>query len=223
MACPTYLHRACILVGSSIIPSAISDTGATASAFKPLDPKIHTGIKLNKTFGRAFWEQAAATTVNKLHRNIQEPAQSVHIVPQVQHSLLSTSKLANADYIGIYDKHEINFYNAQMSRIIVLEESVLKGWQCPVTNLWHVPLVEKTSNFNTDTLILDHPLKVGKCNKVYEVQTTKYSRDFIKTHLEQTNKDKYVHNVYKLPSMEKTVRYPHAAAGHPTKETWLRP
>ena len=73
-----------------------------------------------------------------------------------------------------------------------------------------------------DTLILDHLLKVASSNEVYKVQTTKYSQDIIKQLLNQTNKDKDVHKVYKLPSMEQTVRYLHAVAGHPTKETWLK-
>ena len=75
--------------------------------------------------------------------------------------------LANADYIGVYDKGEVNFYSAQMTRIIVTEELVLKGWQCPSTGLWRVPLVEKLANLITDTLILDHPLKIASSNKVY--------------------------------------------------------
>ena len=82
-------------------------------------------------------------------------------------------------------------------------------------------MVEKPTNLNTDTLILDHPLKVASNNELYEVQSKTSSRDLIQ-HLKRTNKDKYVHNVYKLPSMEQTVRYLHAAAGHPTKETWLK-
>ena len=82
--------------------------------------------------------------------------------------------------------------------------------------------MEKPTNLNTDTLILDHPLKLASSNKTYEVQTTKYSQDLIKQLLERTNKDEYVHNVYELPSMDQTVRYLHAAAGHPTKETWLK-
>ena len=73
-----------------------------------------------------------------------------------------------------------------------------------------------------DTLILDHPSKVASSNKVYKVQTTKYSQDVIKHLLERTNKDEYVHNVYNLPSMEQTVRYLYAEAEHPTKETWLK-
>jgi hypothetical protein len=86
---------------NSSIPSAISDTGATASAFKPSDPTIVTGIRSTATFGGAFGNQARATTVNKLHHKICKPARSVHIVPTVQHSLLSTSKLVEADYVAI--------------------------------------------------------------------------------------------------------------------------
>ena len=154
-----------VLNGS--IPSAIGKTGATSSAFTSLDPSIPAGIKSNKTFGRAFGEQAEATRINKLHHNIQELAQSVHIIPQVQHSLLSTGKMTDADYIRVYTKHEVNFYDAITARIIVTEESVLKGWRCPSTGLWRVPLVKKISNLNTDTLILNHPLKVASSNKVY--------------------------------------------------------
>jgi hypothetical protein len=92
----------------------------------------------------------------------------------------------------------------------------------PNTGLWRVPLGEKPTNLNTDTIILDHPLKVASTSKVYTVQTTKYSQDIIKQLLEGTHKEEYIHNVYKLPSMEQTEQYLHAAAGHPTKETWLK-
>jgi hypothetical protein len=51
------------------------------------------GIWLTATFGRAFGKQATATTMNKLHHKLHEPAaQSVHIVPQVQNALLSTKQ-----------------------------------------------------------------------------------------------------------------------------------
>jgi len=32
----------------------------------------------------------------------------------------------------------------------------------------------------------------------------------------------HINNVYELPSIEQTVRYLHAAAGHPTKHTWMK-
>ena len=87
----------------SSIPLAISNTGATVSAFKPSDPSVPTGIQSTATFGGAFGKQATATTMNKLHHKLCKPARSVHIVPQVQNSLLSTSKVVDADYIVIFE------------------------------------------------------------------------------------------------------------------------
>jgi hypothetical protein len=124
-------QRLSVLDGS--IPSAISDTSATASAFTPSDPTIATRIWSTAAFGGAFGDQARATTVNKLHHKICEPEHSIHVVPKVQHSLLSTSNLVEAGYIAIYNKQEVNFYNATTTKIVVSEEAVLTGWQCPVT------------------------------------------------------------------------------------------
>ncbi len=38
----------------------------------------------------------------------------------------------------------------------------------------------------------------------------------------QTIGREYINNVYKLPSIELTIRYLHAAAGFPGEETWLK-
>ena len=62
------------------------------------------------TFGGEFDKQAKVMTINKLHHRLCGPAPNVHIVPQVQALLLSTSKIVNADYIAVYDKQEVNFY-----------------------------------------------------------------------------------------------------------------
>ena len=211
--------RAGVLDGS--IPSAVSDTRATASAFTPDDPSIPTGVKSTSTFGGAFGNQAKATTINKLHHKLREPARSVHIVPQVQTSLLSTSKVVDADYIAVYDKHEVNFYDSKTTVITVSEEAVIKGWRCPNAGLWRVPLIEKPINLNTDTLLLNHPTKFQSKNQLYHVQTTERSCEHIHTMMDQSNKKECIHNVYELPSIEQTVRYLHAAAGHPVEETWL--
>jgi hypothetical protein len=55
---------------SGTIPLAVSDTGASASAFKPSDPTIATGIKSNTSFGGAFGDLAMATLVNKLYHKL---------------------------------------------------------------------------------------------------------------------------------------------------------
>jgi hypothetical protein len=156
-------------------------------------------------YGGAFGNQAKATTVNKLHHKIHKPAHSIHIVPKVQHSLLSTSKLVEADYVAIYNKQEVNFYDATTTKIVVLEEAVLKGWRCPVTKLLRIPQVDKPDNLHTATHLLDHPTQLENLNKLYEVQTTQKSQLHIRALLARTNKEEYVHNVYKLPSIKQTV------------------
>jgi hypothetical protein len=65
--------------------------------------------------------------MNKLYNKLRDPAQSVHIVPQVQNSLLSTSKVVNADFIVIYDKQEVKFYDEKTTKITVSEEAVKRG------------------------------------------------------------------------------------------------
>jgi hypothetical protein len=162
--------RSGVLDGS--IPSAASDTGATASAMKPSDPTIPNGTQSNTSFGGAFGDIAKATTINKLRLKLREPAKSVHIVPKVKDSLLSTSKMVDADYIAVYDKEEVNFYDAKTTKVVVTEEAVLTGFRCPKMGLWQVPLIEKPTNLNTDTLILDHPTKLASLNSLYEVITT---------------------------------------------------
>ncbi len=105
---------------------------------------------------------------------------------------------------------------------MVSEEAVLKGWRCPVTKLWRVPLVDKPDNLNTDTLLLDHPTQLKNLNKLYEVQTTQKSQWHIRALLAHTDKKEKVHNEYELPSIKQTVRYLHAAAGHPIEDTWSK-
>ena len=216
--------RSGVLDGS--IPSAASDTGATASAMKPSDPTIPTGTQSNTSFGGAFGDIAKATTINKLRLKLREPANSVHIVPKVRDSLLSTSKMVDADYIAVYDKEEVNFYDAKTTKVVITEEAVLTGFRCPKIGLWRVPLIEKPTNLNTDTLILDHPTKLASLNNLYEVITTTATRERVSQLMGQATpvpcQREHINNVYELPSIEQAVRYLHAAAGHPTKHTWLK-
>jgi hypothetical protein len=110
-------------------------------------------------------------------------------MPQVQNSLLSTSKVDDADYIAVYDKEEVNFNKAKTTKITVSEEAVLKGWRCPAAGLWWLPLVENPVNLNTNTLLLDHPTKLQSQNRLYTVQITKRSRKHIRALLSRTNKE----------------------------------
>ena len=205
------------------IPSAVSDTGATSSAFLKEDPSIPTGCVSSAVFHLPNGAVAPATTVNKLLHNVRSPARNVNIVPSlVENSLLSTSKFADAGYTAIYDENEVNFYDAKTTKITVSAGAVLKGWHCPCTNLWRIPLVPIVTNLNTDTLILDHPSGQNSLNSMYTVESNQISRDHVALQMCKNYRQEYLHNVYELPSVEPTIRYLHGAAGFPTKASWLK-
>jgi hypothetical protein len=162
------------------IPSAVSDTGATLSAFLKEDPSIPTGRVSSTVFHLPNSAIALATTVNKLLHNICSPARNVNIVPSlVENSLLSTSKFANMGYTTNYDENEVNVYNAKTTKITFLAEVVLNGWRCPCMNLWRIPLVPIVTNLNTDTLILDHPSGQNSLNSMYTIKSNQISRNHV--------------------------------------------
>ena len=82
-------------------------------------------------------------------------------------SLLSGSKFADAGYISICNDKEVNIYDGRTYRILVSERSVLKGWKCPHTKLWSVPLKPCLTNLNTHTLLLDGPTGTESLNSLY--------------------------------------------------------
>ena len=214
--------RQAVLDGS--VPSGISDTGATSSAGREGDPFIQTNTPSNKTFHLPTGGIVRASNKAKLEHNLRDPARDVDMVPMLaEHTLLSTSKFADADYISIYDKNEVNIYDARTTKINVSEDSVLKGWRCPQTGLWRIPLQDNIKNLNTDTILLDSKDGRQSLNAMYTIPSTEKVLDRLSILLDQRpNIKEALHNVYDLPSIEPAIRYLHAAAGFPTKATWLK-
>jgi hypothetical protein len=70
------------------------------------------------------------------------------------------------------------------------------------SNHWRIPLVEVVRNNNTDTIIVNQP-----------------QPEFLPERPPPTDA---THNVYELKTQPELVRYYHAAAGFPTKPTWLK-
>ncbi len=191
---------------NGMTPSAVSDTGATLSAFLKKDPSRATGELSTTVFHLPDGAIAPATTRNKLLHNVREPARSVNIVPAlVENSLLSTNKFAEAGYTVIYDKDEVNFYNTRTTKITVSEEAILTGWQCSHQKMWRVPLVPIVTNLNTDMLLLDHPLGLDSLNTMYAVSSSTVARNHVALHLGKLAQPDHVHNVYELSSVEPTI------------------
>jgi hypothetical protein len=208
---------------NGMIPSVVSDTGATLSAFLKKDPSCATGELPAAVFHLPYGVIAQAMTRNKLLQNVHEPARSVNIVPAlVKNSLLSTNKFAEAGYTVIHDKDEVNFYNARTTKITVSEEAILTGWQCPHQKMWHVPLVPMVTNLNTDMLLLDHPSGLDSLNAMYAVSSSSVVRNHVALHLGKLAHHDHIHNVYELPSVKPTIQYLHGAAGFPMRASYGR-
>jgi hypothetical protein len=104
-------------------------------------------------------------------------------------------KFADANYIAIFDKDEVNIYDANKITIVVSRDAILQGWRCKQTNLWQVPLIKHIINNNTDTVL---------CKRC--------STEFLPA---RPPPNEAIHQ----PEL---VRYYHAAAGFPTKLSWLK-
>jgi hypothetical protein len=94
-----------------------------------LAPSIPTHIWSTLIFHLPDGTTAAASTVNKLLNDIQEPTQSANIILTLaNNSLISTSKFVDAGYTVVYDNKEVNYYEKATTKISVSEDAVLQGW-----------------------------------------------------------------------------------------------
>ncbi len=70
-----------------------------------------------------------ASNTDELHNDIRHPTKDVHIVPGIERdSLLSIPKFVDANYVAIFDKDEVNIYNANKTIITVSRSATLRGW-----------------------------------------------------------------------------------------------
>ena len=135
-------------------------------------------------------------------------ASTVHIVPALaRQSLLSGGQFADSGYISICDGEEVNIYDEKTANITVSEKAVLKGWRCPKTKLWKIPLQDLVSNANTDTLLLNGPTGNESFNALYSVPSTTATTHHIacSTAADRPLSIDTINNVYELPSNERAV------------------
>ena len=119
-----------VLDGS--IPSAIADSGATSSIGTKRDKKrnvfVATGRQSDKAFCMPNGKVEEASNMDELQHDVRHPAKDVHIVPGIKcDSLLSIPKFADANYVTIFDKDEVNIYDANKTTIVVSRGAILRG------------------------------------------------------------------------------------------------
>ena len=123
----------------------------------------------------------------------------------LQNHLLSSNKFTEEKYVQVFDNKEVNIYDANDLEIQATRGAVLKGWKVPKKGLWRFPIVDGVTrhrNQNTTTAILKQ-----------------FPQEVLRSPPPAT-KD-VVNNVYELKTKPYLIRYYHAAAGFPTKPSWL--
>ena len=139
--------------------------------------------------------------------------------------LLSGGKISEAGYVSVCGGLEVNIYDGPTSKITVSEKDVLTGWRCPRTRLWRIPLQAQVTNPNLHTLLLNRSTGQEYLNYLYYVLSSALVMDHIAmfyTDPATPSPEEAIHNLYELPSIERTIRYLHAASGLPTKSTWIK-
>jgi hypothetical protein len=176
--------------------TAVMDSGTTSTVIQPKDNKYVIDIKVpsNKIFTVATGQQTKGGNQAKLRVNLRGQATTADMVPTLRHnSLVSTSKLADANYHTVFTPNEVLVYDGEVTANKI---PVWKGWRDKNTGLWRIPLVDNVTNLNTDTKVLQH----DEIKQAFAERTL---------------------SVYNLPTKAESVKYLHAALGFPTKETLL--
>ena len=172
-------------------------------------------------FSVADGRQTPRSNIAKLHHHVRKTARTVDMVPSLAgQSLLSGAKFTEAGYISVCDRNEVNLDDSRTARIVVSEEAVLKGWFCPHTKTWQIPVQANITNLKRHTLVLDDPNRTDLLNPLYEVPSCAR----MLKHIEVFKKDRpspseAINNVYEFPSIDPEIRYLHGAADFPTKAT----
>ena len=126
------------------IPSAAYEIACTSHSGLEGNPFIPTDQPYKNIFTVATGHKTPGSRVANLHHPVREPPRTVDIVPGLaDQSLLSGGKFAKAGYVSICDDAEVNIYDGRTVRITVSEEAVLKGWRCPRTRMWRIPLRQR--------------------------------------------------------------------------------
>jgi hypothetical protein len=76
-----------------------------------------------------------ATNKMRLKHNLQSKASKMNIVPNLHATLISVPKMADADYIAMFDRKEARIYNAMTTIMSATKDPILVAPHCQDTGL----------------------------------------------------------------------------------------
>jgi hypothetical protein len=122
--------------------SDILDTGCTSGAGAKHDADCFqdTGLPSEKVFMLPDKTKSKAANKMQLKHNLWPEASKINIVPNLHSTLIGVPKMADADYIAVFDKNKARIYNATTSIVSASKDPLLVAPRCQDTGLWKLNL-----------------------------------------------------------------------------------
>jgi hypothetical protein len=122
--------------------SGILDTGFTSGAGAKHDADCFhdTGLPSEKIFMLPYKTKIKVTNKMQLKYNLWPQASKINIVPNLHSMLISVPKMADADYIVIFNKNEARICNATTTIVSASTEPLLVSQHYQDTGLWKLDL-----------------------------------------------------------------------------------
>ena len=89
-----------------------------------------------------------------LKHKLWEGAREMNVVPGLHSALISIPKMADADYIAVFDKHNSTIYVGTTTTITALANPIVIAPQCQTTGLWKLDLDAAVQETQDDTIFL---------------------------------------------------------------------
>ena len=191
------------MVLSGTVETSIMDSGATSSFGKQVMSKcrnyaldtsvlVATGLPSNKVFRYAEGNLGVADKIRHLPFDVRGKAREIHMTPGLENHLIPTNRFAEENYVQVFDKEQVNIYDATTLEIKTTRGTVLWGWRVPREGLWQIPLVKganQSSNQNTDTAA------ISKAPQQILQSIPSPTRDVINNVYKLTTKPEFVHKI----------------------------
>jgi hypothetical protein len=95
-----------------------------------------------------------ATQNMLLKHKLREGAREINVVPGLYSTLVSIPKMANTDYIAVFDKHKATIDDVTTTTITALANPIVASTQCQTTGLWKLDLDAAVQETQDDTILL---------------------------------------------------------------------
>ncbi len=100
----------------------------------------NTSLPSKKVFMLPDKTKIKETNKMRLKHNLWPKASKINFVPNLHSTLISVPKMADADYIALFDKNKARVYNATTTIVSASKYSLLIAPCCQDTGLWKLNL-----------------------------------------------------------------------------------